>query len=533
MVAGVELNYNSSATATQMAETIFGDGVTVVGATYTGFSGSSAIYSGGDSIAPNTTPSDTGVILSTGYASTYTSTGSQSNVVSNASTNTPGPSNEPGFNALAGTSTYDASYLDIDFIPTGDVMTMQFVFASDEYPEYSNSIYNDTVGVWINGSNVPMSVGDGSAAVGNVNQSENFNLYLDNTNDAYNTEMDGLTVTLTLTIPVTSGVVNSIRIGIADTSDSSYDSNLLIAADSVQTSLVAGDDTYTIGHDFTKTVDLLDNDLNNTAGSLQITHINGVQVYAGDTVTLATGHEVHLNSDGTVDIKADDDTELVNFTYTVASLDSNDQVLETDVGIVTLDTIPCFTAGTRILTVDGNRTVEDLEPGDMVVTQDDGAQPVRWIGRRKVPAYGKMAPVRIAANALGSHGSVTVSPLHRILVADHRAELLFGEPEVLVAARDLVNDRTIRAEEGGMVEYVHLMFDRHQVVFTEGLASESFFPGTQTMSAFEEEVVEEITTIFPELDPASGAGYSPAARCMLKRYEGAVLGGFGEGSDVA
>ena len=211
----------------------------------------------------------------------------------------------------------------------------------------------------------------------------------------------------------------------------------------------------------------------------------------------------------------------------MASVDANDVVLETDVGIITLDTIPCFTAGTRILTPGGTVAVEDLEAGDLVITQDDGAQPVRWVGRRSVPAQGKMAPIRISAGALGDHGEITVSPLHRVLVDDHRAELLFGEPEVLVAARDLVNDSSIRPIEGGMADYVHIMFDRHQVVFSEGLATESFFPGTQTMSSFEAEVVEEITTIFPELDPATGEGYSPAARRLLKSYEGALLGDMG------
>ena len=527
MVAGVELNYNTSATATQMAEEIFGSGVTVVNASYTGAAGSSAIYTGGDTISEGVVPGDTGVIFSTGNAASFTSVGSQSNFRSNTSANTSGPNNEAGFNAIAGTNTYDASFIDVDFIPTGDVMTMQFVFASDEYPEYSNSIYNDTVGVWINGTNVPLSVGNGNVAVGNVNQNANLNLYNDNTGDQFNTEMDGFTLTLTLTIPVDAGVVNSIRIGIADTSDSFYDSNLLIAGDSLQTSLVAGDDSFTIGQNFTKTVDILGNDLNTTGGTLEITHINGVQVQPGDTVNLATGQTITLNSDGTIDIETDGDEELVNFTYEVASVDANDVVLETDVGIITLDTIPCFTAGTRILTPGGTVAVEDLEAGDLVITQDDGAQPVRWVGRRSVPAQGKMAPIRISAGALGDHGQITVSPLHRVLVDDHRAELLFGEPEVLVAARDLVNDSSIRPIEGGMADYVHIMFDRHQVVFSEGLATESFFPGTQTMSSFEAEVVEEITTIFPELDPATGEGYSPAARRLLKSYEGALLGDMG------
>ena len=71
--------------------------------------------------------------------------------------------------------------------------------------------------------------------------------------------------------------------------------------------------------------------------------------------------------------------------------------------------------------------------------------------------------------------------------------------------------------------YVHLLFDRHQVVFSEGLETESFLPGPQTSSSFEAEVVEEIYSIFPELDPETGAGYPTAARRALKRYEAKLL----------
>jgi len=234
MVAGVELTYNTSASAVQMANEIFGDGVTVTGATYSGSSYSSAIYSNGDAVAGNVTPGDTGVILSTGSATRFTNNSSQSNINTNTSVNSGGANNDAQFNAIAGTSTFDASYMIVDFIPTNDVMTMQFVFSSDEYPEYTNSVYNDMVGVWINGSHVPLSIASSGTTINSVNQTDNINLYNDNTNDAFNTEMDGFTVTMTLIIPVNVGVVNSIKIGIADVSDSSYDSNLLIAGNSVQ-----------------------------------------------------------------------------------------------------------------------------------------------------------------------------------------------------------------------------------------------------------------------------------------------------------
>jgi hypothetical protein len=330
--------------------------------------------------------------------------------------------------------------------------------------------------------------------------------------------MDGFTVTMTLTMKVNPGQVNSIRIGIADVGDSSYDSNLLIAGDSIQTAVIANTDTLSLNPDGSKTLDVLANDTDSSGSGLTITHINGVPVAAGDSVTLNTGQVVTLNADGTFDVQADSDIEKVSFTYT-----TENGLGVSDTGFVTVDSVPCFVAGTLIRTQDGDVPVEDLAPGDMVLTADDGYQPIRWAGRRRVAAVGPMAPIRIQAQTFGRHDALLVSPQHRVLVRDGLAELLFGESEVLVAAKNLVNDATVRVQEGGMVDYVHLLFDRHQIIYSEGLATESFLPGSQTVMSFEREIVQEICAIFPEIDPETGAGYSPAARRTLRAYEARVL----------
>ncbi|KUF10603.1 Hint domain-containing protein [Pseudoponticoccus marisrubri] len=528
MVAPSELPINTNATATQMAQTIMGDGVTIVSASYTGDGRSSGIYSDGLDTSPGVAPSDTGVILSTGRAADFTNSASRwwwwnsddSNQNTDTSTNTSGPNNQSDFNAAAGANTYDASYMDIDFIPTGDTMTMQFVFSSEEYPEYQTSLYQDFVGVWINGTQVDVEIGDGDVDPRNVNDSTNENLFVDNTDDQYNTEMDGFTVTMTLTIPVNPGQVNSIRIGVADVLDTQYDSNLLIAADSVQTTLVAQSDQVTVNPTGSSTLDALANDDNATGGTLSITHINGIAVSAGDTVTLNTGQQVTLNADGTMSVLGDGDEETINYTYTVASSTG-----QTDVGYVTVESVPCFVAGTLIDTVAGPRPVETLRPGDLVETRDRGPQPLRWIGQRTVAATGDFAPVQISAGAMGDHDALRVSPQHRILVQDVMAHLLFEDPEVLAAARHLVNGQSIRVVEGGQVTYVHLLFDRHEIIRANGLLSESFLPGPQTASVFARETLEEIVALFPELDPATGAGYGPAARRILRRHEAALLRG--------
>ncbi|PZR00747.1 MAG: 2,3,4,5-tetrahydropyridine-2,6-carboxylate N-succinyltransferase [Cereibacter sphaeroides] len=517
MATGAELTY-TSASALQMANAIFGNGVTVTGASYSGPAASAAIYSKGATLSSGVVPSDTGVILSTGNARDFTQSSGDPNRSTGTTTDTTGTNNNAAFNAVAGTNTYDAVWLNADFVPQGDVMTIRFVFSSEEYPEYIGSQFNDVIGVWVNGSSVPISVGTGQTGVNSINSQTQPNLFVSNTTDAYNTEMDGFTITLTLKMHVNKGVVNSIRIGIADVSDAQYDSNLLIAADSVQTVLVARDETLTIYEDQTRTFDVLGNDVHLPNTTLTITQINGVNVVAGQTVTLPSGQKVQLNADGTITLIGDGTSEKVGFTYTV-----KDNLGNVDTGLVTLNAIPCFVAGTRISTPAGLVAVEDLRPGDMVLTQDDGPRPVRWIGRRRVQAAGEFAPIHIRAGTFGQHGHLAVSPQHRILIRDSLAELLFGEEEVLVAARDLVNGRSVIRREGGIVEYVHLLFDRHQVVFSEGLATESFLPGPQAGHSFPGETLAEICTLFPELDPATGQGYSPAVRRTLRGYEARVL----------
>ncbi|MCM2561783.1 Hint domain-containing protein [Lutimaribacter sp. EGI FJ00015] len=525
MVAPSELPIDRNASAVEMAETIFGDGVTIVSASYTGDRDSSGIYTDGDSVSPEVTPGDTGVMFSTGDLRGFTNgpggpwwNPNQANESNSTTTNSSGPNNVADFNAAAGTNTYDASFLDVDFIPSGDVMTMQFVFASDEYPEFASGAYQDFVGVWVNGTQVNLEVGDGDVDPNNLNAGSNANLFVDNTNGDYNTEMDGFTVTMTLTIPVEPDEVNSIRIGIADVVDSNYDSTLLIAGDSVQTALVAEADSDTIYPNGSVTTDVLANDSSSSGGSLTITHINGQPVVVGSTITLATGQTVTLNSDGTLTTEGDGDIETVNFTYTV-----EDDAGQMDTGFVTIDSIPCFVAGTLIATSSGQVPVEWLSPGDMVLTRDDGPQPLRWVGRRTVTARGAYAPICIRAGAFGAHQELWVSPEHRILIRDSLAELLFGEAEVLVAAKHLVNDHSVRRIEGGEVEYCHLMFDRHQVVISEGLETESFLPGPQIAHSFAPDTLAEICALFPELDPATGAGYSAAARRTLKTYEARIL----------
>lgn len=520
MVAASELpiqTIREGSSAIKLANSIFGNGVQVNSANYYGDIDSAGTYSNANAVMPGVAPSDTGIILSTGNAEDITNWRGQSNQSTSTSTNTSGIDNFSQFNAAAGTTTYDAAVLDVHFTPESSLMTMQFVFSSEEYPEFQNSIYQDFFGVWINGQQVDLAVGNGDMDVGNINTTNNINMFVNNSTDAFNTEMDGFTITMTLTMNVNVNVPNTIRIAVADVSDTNYDSNLMIAANSVQTSLVAETDTFNIAPDGTRTIDVLGNDVSANNSVLTITQINGKNVVVGSQIQLPTGQIVSLNANGSLTVVGDGDTEDFNFTYTITD------GITTDVGMVNASSIPCFVAGTLIATPNGECAAEKLMPGDLVLTQDDGPQPLRWIGTRIVEATGKFAPIHIRGGTFGAHRDLLVSPLHRILIRDSLAEILFGEAEVLVAARDLVNDRSVTRREGGQVEYVHLMFDRHQVVYSEGLETESYLPGPQTAHSFEDAIVAEICAIFPEIDPCTGSGYSPAARRTLRGYEAGLL----------
>jgi Ca2+-binding RTX toxin-like protein len=184
--------------------------------------------------------------------------------------------------------------------------------------------------------------------------------------------------------------------------------------------------------------------------------------------------------------------------------------------------IICFTEGTLILTAGGEREIETLVPGDMVWTLDHGYQPLRWIGKTTVPAKGRLAPIVIEAGALGNRRTLRVSPQHRMLLQGWQAELLFDEMEVLAAARMLVNDKTIRAEEGDTVTYVHMLFDEHEIVMAEGALSESFHPGHVGWGALAEASREEILALFPQLEGLNFEAYGPAARRSLTAAEARV-----------
>jgi Ca2+-binding RTX toxin-like protein len=850
-----ELAINTSASALDMANAIFGDGITVTSASFQGDAVQSGIYSGALSTIAGIVPTDTGVILSTGNVTDFTNSSgaTDTNTVAGLTSDPLGGINGDGqLNAVAGMATFDGAILNASFIPTGDMLTMQFVFTSEEYPEYVNGGVNDAFGVWINGSFVPATISvAGNISIDSVNGGVNQNLYRGNTADQFNTEMDGFTYVLSFKAPVTAGQVNTIKIGIADGGDAAFDSNLLIMGNSIQTFALAMDDRIQLTANSSRTFDILANDRDETDAGLTITQINGTAVLAGQVVTLATGEQVRLNADGTVTVFSDGDLGTNTLGYTVLDTQGN-----TDVGFIFIETVAvtgpdgivqgsaghdviqvgylgdpdgdridnndgqgvggttadadyvlagagndsitanlgndiiyagtgddtafggagrdwvasgegndsvdggagndtiygdggndnlsggndndlifggagrdtlfggfnddtlyggeghdslsgggqvdllyggngndtldggdntdsvyggagddlivdlggslsddflyggdgndtisggdredlisgdagndqlagdagndtifggagndtlqggegsdslsggdgrdtfftgditaavgndvvdggddydvldlmawghpatnilydvnnpengivefldangavigtmtfsniesvvaCFTPGAQVLTDQGELAVEDLQPGNLVLTRDNGYQPIRWTGRRDLShaeliVEPRFNPVHIARGALGVGLPVRdmmVSPQHRMLVTGPRAELLFGENEVLVAAKHLVGLPGIEQRISRGVSYIHILFDQHEIVRADGAWSESFQPGDLTMEGMQSDQRGEIEALFPAL--GQGAQFQ-SARLTLTAREARAL----------
>ena len=192
--------------------------------------------------------------------------------------------------------------------------------------------------------------------------------------------------------------------------------------------------------------------------------------------------------------------------------------------------VMCFGADVMIETDRGPVAAGALVVGDLVRTRDAGLQPVRWIGGRSLSAADfdgapNLRPVRIKAHALG-HGlpaaDLIVSPQHRVLVRSGIARTLFGADEVLVAAKQLLAlDGFEIACDLEAVDYVHFLFDDHQVVISNGAETESLHPGKQALSMMGDAGRAEVLALFPDLADADHV--RPTARIVAPGRQARTL----------
>ena len=191
----------------------------------------------------------------------------------------------------------------------------------------------------------------------------------------------------------------------------------------------------------------------------------------------------------------------------------------------------CFTPDTRIRTPNGDCPIRDLREGDLVQTKDNGCQPIQWMGQRRMSgarlfAMPKLRPIRIRAGAFGldePDEDLLVSPEHRMLVKGRIALDLFNSPEVLVAARDLIDHQSVAVDlQAREVTYVHMLLPQHEILFANGVESESFHPGNAALSTLDSEDKGRLLSMLPQVEH-NPHSYGAFARRNLSASEAAIF----------
>ncbi|NOX40310.1 MAG: Hint domain-containing protein [Alphaproteobacteria bacterium] len=195
------------------------------------------------------------------------------------------------------------------------------------------------------------------------------------------------------------------------------------------------------------------------------------------------------------------------------------------------DICACFGRGALIDTQQGRVAVEDLRPGDFIQTRDNGFQPLRWISSCSLSSEATGVddtswPIRIKADALGELRplqDLVVSPRFRLLSNHPSCVALFGSPETLAPAVDLLDGDTIlRVRPSADLLFYNLMFDQHQIITANGLETESYHPGNFGVAAMSLEMQMQMRQIFPHLGGDLN-GFGKTARPILRGFEAEVL----------
>lgn len=192
--------------------------------------------------------------------------------------------------------------------------------------------------------------------------------------------------------------------------------------------------------------------------------------------------------------------------------------------------VPCFTNDARILTPSGLVRITKLQVGDLVMTRDHGPQPIRWIGGTKVRKRDlidneNLRPYRIKADCFGPglpKHDLTLSPQHRVLLGGKLVENMFGDQEMLIAVKHLAKVQGIRQPKvKNNVTYRHILLDRHEVIYANGLPTETLLIGTEARRKLPRALIDEIDTLLPDL--ARGPAAQPPARVLGRGHQGRML----------
>lgn len=189
-----------------------------------------------------------------------------------------------------------------------------------------------------------------------------------------------------------------------------------------------------------------------------------------------------------------------------------------------------FVTGTTIATPKGAIAVEDLKTGDFVITKDHGLRAIRWIAHKHISA-GRLAsrqdsqPVLIKENTFGNGfplRDLRVSSNQKLLLKSSSLQVMFGDTEGLAPAFHLIDDDSVKREESSDdVTYVQFMCDAHEIVYADGIPTETFRPSVPEVAGLSDKGLSDLYAVMPNLNPKEPP--FPLARNVLKQRDTRIL----------
>lgn len=248
-------------TPAQLVQNVLvGTGVTVSNITYTGSANSIGAFTTG--ATPTNLGLTSGIIMSTGFVNGANATSIPPAIgcaATNFESSISSSASDPDLQALVSSTISDACVLQFDFLPLSDTIKFRYVFASEEYPEFVCSTFNDVFGFFVTGANPAggnytaknIALIPGTAlpvAINTVNTGTNsgsdpscvllYSMYYVNNTGGTSIVFDGFTTVLTAWCKVIPCTPYHIKLAIGDAGDESYDSGVFLEANSFSTSAV-------------------------------------------------------------------------------------------------------------------------------------------------------------------------------------------------------------------------------------------------------------------------------------------------------
>lgn len=246
---------------------------------------------------------------------------------------------------IVGVATYDATFLEFDYIAQTNVLNFDFVFASEEYPEYVGSAFNDIFGFFVSGpgisgvENIALVPGTGDpVAINSINVDSNSTYYIANDSNIVAIQYDGLTVPMVAKLTLIPFETYHIKMVVSDVYDGIFDSAIFLKANSFGAAALQ--------YDFGLVEDFYEQTIYEDSLSLEITvtlpdvalddityhfsysgdAVKGVDYTAPDVMTFPAG-----TTTTTIKIKALSDGDIEGLESLILTVDELDDVLKINI----------------------------------------------------------------------------------------------------------------------------------------------------------------------------------------------------------